>query len=306
MQRTTVFLISIALLAGCRTTSDMSAARADKPAAVAVLTRNALVTTKQGDARVASIEVHDIFSRGARTRLRVETVAWPAAILILFAGGKGAMHIAPDGKIGWGTGNFLIRSRTLFLKRGFSTVVIDAPSDHADDLRYGFRGSAEHAADIAVAIRHLRSRYTAPIWLVGTSRGTNSVGNAAVRLKQARPDGIVLTSSMLATNNKGNSLFDYPLENIKIPTLIVHHVDDDCFVTPASEVPRLQRQLKNARPLRVMMQTGGTVEGGACGPSGHHGFRRIEDKVVDDIGRWIRNNGAGGSAKARETAVGRH
>ncbi len=255
---------------------------------------------------MASIEVHDVFSRGARTRLRVETVARPAAILILFAGGKGAMHIAPDGKIGWGKGNFLIRSRTLFLKRGFSTVVIDAPSDHADDLRYGFRGSAEHAADIAVAIRHLRSRYSAPIWLVGTSRGTNSVGNAAVRLKQARPDGIVLTSSMLAANNKGNSLFDYPLENINIPTLIVHHADDDCFVTPASEVPRLQRHLKNARPLRVMMQTGGTVEGGACGPWGHHGFRRIEDKVVDDIGRWIRNYGAGGSAKARETAVGRH
>jgi hypothetical protein len=288
MQKTALFLILITLLPGCRTTSEILAANVAKPAKVSVLIRNATVATRHGSARAASIEVHDIFSRGERTRLLVETVARPAAVVVLFAGGKGAMHIAPDGKIGRGAGNFLIRSRTSFLKRNFTTVVIDAPTDRANDLRFGFRGSAEHAADIGVAIRHLRSRYTAPVWLVGTSRGTNSVGNAAARLKQDEPDGIVLTSSMMADNDKGNSLFDYPLEKIKIPTLVVHHVDDDCFVNPASEVPRLKNRLKNAQPLRVMMQTGGTVEGSACGPWGHHGFRRIEDKVVGEIARWIR------------------
>ncbi|MDH3700640.1 MAG: alpha/beta hydrolase [Alphaproteobacteria bacterium] len=288
MQKTAFFLIFIAFLAGCGTPSEIPTTIATKPAGVTVLARNTDVTTKQGGARAAAIEIHDLYSRGERTRLLVETVARPAAVLILFAGGKGALHIAPDGKIGWGNGNFLIRSRPLFLKRGFNTAVFDAPTDHANDLRFGFRGSAEHAADIGVAIRHLRDRYKAPIWLVGTSRGTNSVANAAARLGRIRPDGIVLTSSMMADNDKGDSLFDYPLENITVPTLVLHHAEDDCFVTPASEVPRLKGQLKNAKPLRVMMQTGGTVEGRACGAWSHHGFRRIEDKVVGDIARWIR------------------
>lgn len=288
MRTTAIFLVFVALLPGCRTMSEIPATGAAKPAGVTVLARNADVTTKQGGARAATIEIHDLYSRGERTRLLVETVARPAAVLILFAGGKGALHIAPDGKIGWGNGNFLIRSRPLFLKRGFNTVVFDAPTDHANDLRFGFRGSAAHAADIRVAIRHLRDRYKAPIWLVGTSRGTNSVANAAARPGRIRPDGIVLTSSMMADNDKGDSLFDYPLENITVPTLILHHTEDDCFVTPASEVPRLKGQLKNAKPLRVMMQSGGTVEGRACGAWSHHGFRRIEDKVVGDIARWIR------------------
>jgi len=294
MRKNAIFLILVALIAGCRTTPEILATNVPKPAVVTVLARDITVTTQQGKARAATVEVHDIFSRGERTRLLVETVARPAAVLILFAGGKGAMHIAPDGKIGWGNGNFLIRSRTLFLQKGFNTVVFDAPTDHAHDLRFGFRGSAEHAADIGVAIQHLRSRYKAPVWLVGTSRGTNSVANAATRLKRIQPDGIVLTSSMMADNDKGDSLFDYPLGNIKVPTLILHHVDDDCFVTPASEVPRLKSELKNAQPLRVIMHTGGTIEGRACGAWSHHGFRRIEDKAVEDIARWIRRVGRGG------------
>ncbi len=294
MQKNAIFLMLVALLAGCRTTPEILATNVSKPAVVTVLARNANVTTKQGSARAATVEVHDIFSRGEQTRLLVETVARPTAVLMLFAGGKGAMHIALDGKIGRGNGNFLIRSRPLFLQRGFNTVVFDAPTDHAHDLRFGFRGSAEHAADIGVAIQHLRSRYKAPVWLVGTSRGTNSVANAAIRLRRIRPDGIVLTSSMMADNDKGDSLFDYPLEKIQVPTLILHHVDDDCFVTPAGEVPRLKSKLKNAKPLRVMMHAGGTIEGGACGAWSHHGFRRIEDKVVEDIARWIRGVDRGG------------
>lgn len=281
-------LALLALLTGCRTTAEFLAANAAKPAAVTVLARDTVVTTRQDSAKVASVEVHDIYSRGERTRLLVETVPGPAAVLILFAGGKGAMRIRPDGKIGWGDGNFLVRSRPLFLKRGFTTAVFDAPTDHADDLRFGFRGSAEHAADIGTAIRHLRTRYRVPVWLVGTSRGTNSVGNAAVRLKTVKPDGIVLTASMMVHNDKGDNLFDYALERIDVPTLVAHHAGDDCMVTPADEVPRLKRKLQNAKPLRVVMHKGGAVQGGACGAWSHHGFRMIEDDVVGDIADWIR------------------
>ena len=165
---------------------------------IRVVARDALVETKTSEATAQTREIHDIVSRGERTCLLVETVSNPTAIAILFAGGKGAMKLSKGGKIGWGNGNFLIRSRPYFLERGIITAIIDAPTDHKYDLRHGFRGSAEHATDVGAAIAHLRKIFDLPVWLIGTSRGTNSVGNAAVRLCGLGADGIVLTASMLA------------------------------------------------------------------------------------------------------------
>jgi len=102
-------------------------------------------------------------------------VANPMAVAVLFAGGKGAMQLSLDGAIGWGRGNFLIRSRPLFSRHGIVTAIIDAPSDHPRNLHNGFRRSPEHAADIGAVIGHLRRIYRVPVWLVGTSQGTLSV-----------------------------------------------------------------------------------------------------------------------------------
>src|SRR4051794_35062446 len=69
-----------------------------------------------------------------------------AAALILFVGGDGKLR-------SWGPpnpqrGNFLARVRGQFVERGFAVAVPDAPSDQPNGMG-AFRGSAEHAADIA-------------------------------------------------------------------------------------------------------------------------------------------------------------
>jgi pimeloyl-ACP methyl ester carboxylesterase len=60
--------------------------------------------------------------------------------------------------------------------------------------------TSEHAADVKQAIAAMREVAPVPVWLVGTSMGSLSAANAAARLPEGGPDGIVLTSSVTETS----------------------------------------------------------------------------------------------------------
>ena len=233
-------------------------------------------------------EIQDVKSRGATTRLLVGQGSKPWVTVVLFAGGKGAMDISESGDIGWGKMNFLVRSREYFQDKGAITAVIDAPTDHKDKL-YGFRVTEEHAKDIGAVIKHLRGKYGLPVWLVGTSRGTTSVANAAVRLQNEKPDGIVLTSTMLVANDKGDYVLPFALDKIELPVLIAHHRKDECAKTPPGKVGDLKAALKKAKPVKVLWyEYAGNTKSKACQARHYHGFIDIEEKVVSDIMAWIK------------------
>jgi len=234
------------------------------------LARATQVSTENATADVATLEVHDIFAGGERTRVGVEVPERAKAIVVLFSGGKGVTRITKSGELRSGTGNFLIRTRTYFVRRGFTTVVFDRPTDHPRDLRFGFRGTAAHTMDIDAVIAHLRGRYGLPVWLVETSRGTTSVVSGASQLDVHRPDGIALTSSMLGPVTNGNYVFDFSLEKISIPALITHHRDDCCIATLARDVPQLARVLSTAAPKAFKFYEGGTPGDNECGARSHH------------------------------------
>ena len=228
--------------------------------------------------RGALAEVQDIQSRGQTTRLLVEKGDNPVAVVVLFAGGKGVLKISEDGGLGWGRGNFLVRTAKHFRKNGAITAVIDGPSDRPSDL-YFFRSTEKHAQDIGAVIKHLRAKYSLPVWLAGTSRGTNSVANAAVRLKGGdRPDGIVLTATVTEPSNKGlDHVMIMALNKIEMPVLIAHHKKDECYVTPPSGVNRLKEALKNAKPVKVLWyEDAKNPRGRVCAARHYHGFIGIE------------------------------
>lgn len=56
-----------------------------------------------------------MFGRFLRRFFRAGSVWTPRAVVVLFAGGHGGLKISPAGTLGWGTGNFLLRPRQLFL-----------------------------------------------------------------------------------------------------------------------------------------------------------------------------------------------
>jgi hypothetical protein len=211
----------------------------------------------------------------------------PAASLILFPGGNGKLH-------GYGPadihhGNFLVRSRDLFVARGFIVAVIDAPSDEAGGMDDGFRVHDAHRRDIAAVIAWLRQRAPVPVWLVGTSMGTLSATNGGT-LQTGGSDGIVLTSSVMRSSKRvRNSVYDAGPNFVKVPTLIVHTREDGCVLCPFGDVPDLLERFRSApRKQLIAFQGGAPPISEPCEALSRHGYLGIEDQVVAAIADWIK------------------
>jgi hypothetical protein len=231
--------------------------------------------------------------------LVVEPEAPPQAAVLLFNGGPGLIRL-------WGNsttplqeryarGNFLLRSRTKFAARGLRVGAIEVPYEMRErGMSAIFRRSAEHAADVAAAVAFLRGPEKLPVWLVGTSMGTVSAAAVAVRLGEGI-DGLVLTSSITRAINSGiNWLPDgdgigaFGLDKVRVPTFVLGHEDDECWVTPPKDIPMLVRRLVNSRRLASKIIEGGLPpESDDCEALAAHGFYGVEKEAVDAIADFI-------------------
>lgn len=166
--------------------------------------------------------------------------------------------------------------------------VIDAPSDRqAPPFLQDFRQRAEHAADLKAVIAWLRATAAIPIWLVGTSRGTQSAAYVATELiGRDGPDGIVLTATILR-DDKGRPVLAMPLDRIRAPVLVVHHEQDGCGLCPFADVPDLMNRLAGAPNSTLLQFKGGENRGDACEAFAHHGFNGLENDVVRQIAAWL-------------------
>jgi len=233
--------------------------------------------------------VVDIPTRpGVTQRLLVLSPDNPKAVVVLFAGGHGGLQLGADGAIQWGRGNFLVRSRQLFVDQGLAVALIDAPSDHQEPPFLGrFRQRPEHAADVQAVIAWLRESAKVPVWLVGTSRGTQSVGYVATELAGASgPDGIVLTSTILR-DNRDRAVPAMPLERIRVPVLVVHHEQDGCALCRFADAPSLMGKLGAAPRSQLIAFRGGENSGDPCEAFAYHGYNGLERDVVRQISEWI-------------------
>ncbi len=241
-------------------------------------------------AAAQSSRVVDLPSRpGVTQRILVIAPEKPKAAVILFAGGDGGLMLEPDGRIPKLAGNFLIRSRQLFAEQGLTTVVIDAPSDRqSHPFLSGRRQTVEHVADVDAVIAWLRQQAKIPVWLVGTSRGTQSAAWVATQLPLAfgGPDGIVLTATVV-NDPRSRAVPEMALDRIRIPVLVAHHREDACRVCLFSDVPRLMERLTAPSRKELMVFEGGISEGDPCQARAHHGFNGIEREVVGRIAAWI-------------------
>ncbi len=230
-------------------------------------------------------KVIDIPTRpGVTQRFLLITPESPRAAVILFAGGQGEVQIGSSGQLGR-SGNFLVRSRQLFADQGLATAVIDAPSDRRN--LSSFRQTAEHAADIKAVIAWLKDNVKLPVWLIGTSRGTQSVAHIATQsIPDGGPDGIVLTSTMLA-DDRERPVPDMNLDALKIPVLVVHHEEDGCRHTLFHDMPRLMNRLAPAPRKELITFKGGNNVGDPCEARAYHGFNGLEPEVVSRIAAWI-------------------
>jgi len=269
------------------------------PAATFLARSNAGPLTRCGE--VVTIETHGRTTTRYALGYPQDAPAEAGRIaLVLLVGGGGHLNLDDNGCARALTGNSLVRSLPHFHGAGFVTALVDAPSDHpGDDGLAGFRITAEHAEDLGKVIADVRTRTNALVWLIGTSRGAISAVNAAARLSgPSAPDGLALTSALMSGFSGGqkawvaHTVFDLPLEAIRVPVLVVGHAADKCIRSPADLMGNITARTNGAR-AQVVTVTGGPGRPGppsvnACEGRAPHGFVEQEAEVVAGIVRFIR------------------
>jgi hypothetical protein len=245
--------------------------------------------------------VLDVRPRVSITYLGIAGSEAPKAAVVLLAGGKGALKLAPTGSMGTDLrGNFLIRSRGLFARQGLYVAALDAASDRQDGMDGAYRLSTEHAREIGRVIADLKQRAGVPVWLVGTSAGTLSTAGAASRLapqdRLPRPHGIVLTSAMTQLDGAGycgRSVYDASLSDFTGPVLLVSHQEDGCRCSPgiAAIGATVLARFSGSSVKEHKIFTGGNPPvSGPCDARSQHGFFGIENDVVKTIADWIKSH----------------
>jgi hypothetical protein len=213
----------------------------------------------------------------------------PAASVILFPGGNGKtpLHILKPGQM-VRKGNFLVRIRYELQRLGLTVAIVDVPSDQQSGGMITFRHSDEHARDIGVVVDYLKAKTPVPVWLIGTSRGTESAASLAIKLG-SRIDGVILTSSITVQNRGGENILRLPLDSVRVPVLAVAHKDDDCHVTPPNGADLIVQAVRASPRKKILIFEGGDPpKSEPCEALSAHGFFGIEKKVAAAIAEFIK------------------
>ena len=222
----------------------------------------------------------------------------PKGSVILLAGGNGRLDITAGGEITNLINNQLVRTRAKYQAKGYDTLVPDLAPDMkvgADDVLPGYRVSLNYANDIGAMVKYLRMHGHEPVVVIGTSRGSAGAANAVAKLAyKARPDGVIYTSAFLKLDcsdiiNLWCLTGDMPLL-LKLPTLVMWHVDDGCVHTPPSAVPPFEIWWEQGTQLRLALKgfSGGDPPlSDPCEARSPHGFWELDQKVVNAASAWI-------------------
>ena len=149
--------------------------------------------------------------------------------------------------------------------------------------------------DLAALVDYMK-KIKRPVTVAGTSRGTQRAAEGIA--EGARPDKLVLTSGFLSEESTGqppgrarprserNVISLLGDQSLLPQTLVVHHRQDRCWVTsPAGVAPFLAWSKGKAR---VVWLEGGEEVGDPCEAQGHHGFRGLDQKVVEAVAAFAK------------------
>ena len=237
---------------------------------------------------VLSLSLMSIGASGAITRVLVEiptrtgvtqqflfvTPEAPAANLVVARG----FGTYPDAIHNGGPDPPFVR---LLAEQGFAVALVDAPSDRLGDfiLPPAFRRSDEHVADILAVIRYMQQHADVPIWLFSESIGTISVVNLALKLPADVRVGAIIGSG---TTTGENSLLLMPLASLRLPTLLVAHTADACFLSPPANQPVLLAALTAVPVKELIFLSGGLPSADPC-DKGAHEFAGLDAELTAAI-----------------------
>jgi hypothetical protein len=260
-----------------------------KPSVLALVLAAAFVS-QSAVADMAPV-VKDLTFPGGTERVLLISPDHPKATLVLFPGGDGVVGLESDGSVGSPT-NFLVRTRGDWGSRGYAILLPDVPMGSSSLM--GSRLTDSYASAIATLVDFAKQQNHAPVWLVGTSQGTNAVANGASRMTHGEIAGIILTSTLThpgKASDMKETVFETNLGAINVPALIVSHADDACKLSPPSDDDRLRAALSGSPRTKAILITGGDPPASsACEAKSPHGFYGVEAETIGDMASWIAAN----------------
>jgi hypothetical protein len=203
--------------------------------------------------------------------------------IVMLPGGAGDLAIGDDGDLARDK-NFVIRTRTLWLARGYAVVIPDALG--GQNMR-GLRSSPEYAKVVQALANFARAEMPSPLFLLGTSQGSIAAVNGAAHIPNGALAGVVLTESVSRQGKSGETVFDASPDRVTVPVLIVANRASVCRVAPAEDAPRIAAAMTNAPEVKVLYVQGGLTRSSDCGSESPHGYFGIENQVVDKIVNWL-------------------
>lgn len=209
-----------------------------------------------------------------RTMVVDAPAAAPRGIVLLIPGGDSQLSIGTAGDPR-PSGNFVIRTRTMWLDAGFAIAYLNDPTDLREPI----------------ARLHALGR---PVVVVSTSRGTIVAGQNSARLGAAGPDLVVLTSPVTSGGPAPSevrpgmpaSLAVVDLHTVSVPVLVVTNDGDSCRVSTTGGAVALAKRF--TPPAQVLHVSSSAMTSAPCEAFSPHGYLGIEADVIHKIIDWIR------------------
>ncbi|QRN55893.1 alpha/beta hydrolase [Dyella caseinilytica] len=202
----------------------------------------------------------------------------------MLPGGAGDVGIQRNGELRHDD-NFVVRTRDLWIRRGFAVVIPDAID--GDNLR-GLRSSPTYAALVSDLVQFAHRQSASPVFLLGTSQGSIAAMNGAAHIDPSQLAGVVLTESVSVMGGSHETVFQADPQNVRVPALIVANRQDQCDVAPPSNAPRIAAAMSASPSVKLLYVSGGVQRSAdACDSLTPHGYYGIEQEVVNDIAGWM-------------------
>lgn len=234
---------------------------------------------------LVNLPSRDGVTQGIYIETRTDNPPW---VIVLFGGNEGALHLSADGPATL-KGNFLIRTARYWVKQGDAAVLVDTPSDYANGIDDGFRLGKDSFSDTEAVVKALRQRFPmSKVALVGTSRGTVSVGNALMR-DPGVANAFVLTSPVSIAQRGKAGVSGLDADGTKVRVLVISNQHDACPVASFYGGKRLAER-NHFEFVAVDSSDGGGDKQADCGGHSPHGFLGIELQVLGAINGWLNND----------------
>ncbi|QWE20193.1 alpha/beta hydrolase [Polynucleobacter sp. AP-Kolm-20A-A1] len=226
-----------------------------------------------------SAQVFDVpHADEAPTKTLLVQPSKPRALVLLFPGGGGMAGISDSGAVR--SKHTFIRSLGMWEQYGIAAVLVDSPYDLGDLRRGNLRGRQDHLTRVGEVVKFYKAKFGLPVWIFGHSMGSSTATYYANELGASKGalSGIIIAGTINAA-----SLND----DVSLPVLGIHHLDDECVGTPVAATSRVIK----GRPPQYISQLeiieGGISEGNVCDSFAYHGFNQTESEFVKRAAQFI-------------------